>query len=145
VANGLGASIVCRNLSGIFCKDVEDGARRLETSPMRSVGLSVTTCFARRARRVSLSSPDTRGTKIVSRIPQTRHRTQLCLIQRTTSATSRYPRPSWPFLSGKDGYRFNNGQNPTVQVMAVAKRNIKSGECLKRGLGSFVVREKPSR
>lgn len=43
-------------------------------------------------------------------------------------------------LEGGTRYAFNNGQNPTAQVAAVAKRNIENGEEVERGLGSFVAR-----
>jgi predicted homoserine dehydrogenase-like protein len=43
-------------------------------------------------------------------------------------------------LAGRGEWRFNNGPRPTVQVLAVAKRDLAAGEPLPRGIGSFAVR-----
>jgi predicted homoserine dehydrogenase-like protein len=50
------------------------------------------------------------------------------------------PRTILAVLRGDERVRFNNGVQPTIQVVAVAKRALTKGEEIKRGLGGFDVR-----
>lgn len=141
VANGLGATIVCRNLSGIPCKDLEDGAQRLAEiadgigqpvsdyvlSPNAPAGVFIV------AKHASEQIPYLEYLKLGKGpyyvIVRPYH---LCHLE--------IPRTILGVLRGNESIRFNNGPKPTVQVVAVAKRTLAKGEKIKRGLGGFDVR-----
>jgi len=142
VANGLGATILCRNLSGIPCKALEDGAYRLGEmadgfgkavsdyvlSPTAPAGVFIV------AKHVAEQKPYLEYLKMGDGpyyvIVRPYH---LCHLE--------IPRTILHVLKDTNPrYRFNNGQNPIAQTIAVAKRAIQKGEVVKRGLGSFDVR-----
>lgn len=139
-ANALGATIACRNLSGIACKEVEDGARRLA---------EIAEGFAKPISDYVLTPTGPAGVFIVA-THEGEQKPYLeylklgsgpfyVIVQPYHLCHLEIPKTVLRILTGK-GYSFNNGQNPTVQVAAVAKRPIAAGEKLKRGLGSFVTR-----
>lgn len=140
-ANGLGAAILCRNLSGIPCKALEDGANRL-AEMAEGVGKPISDYV--------LSSVAPAGIFIVARhnIEQKPYLEYLKLgegpyyviIKPFHLCHLEIPKTIINVLAGNKNYSFNNGNNPTVQVAAVAKRKIEKGEIVKRGLGSFDAR-----
>ena len=141
VANGLGATIVCRNLSGIPCKDLEDGAQRLGEIA-DGIGLPVSDYV--------LSANAPAGVFVVAKhdaeqIPYLEYlklgKGPYYIILRPYHLCHlEIPRTILAVLRGDERVRFNNGPRPTVQVVAVAKRALAKGETIKRGLGGFDVR-----
>lgn len=141
VANGLGTTILCRNLSGIPCKDLEDGARRLGEMA-DGLGMAVSDYV--------LSSNAPAGVFIVAK-HQSEQKPYLeylklgsgpyyIIVRPYHLCHLEIPRTLMHVLRGDTRYAFNNGQNPTLQVVSVAKRRIEAGEKVTRGTGSFVVR-----
>lgn len=141
VANALGATIACRNLSGIPCKDLEDGAQRLG-----EMGDSIGTPIS----DYVLSSTAPAGVFIVAKhqIEQKSYLEYLklgvgpyyVLVRPYHLCHLEIPRTILRLLSGEEKKPFNNGEKPSIQVVAVAKRPISKDETLRRGLGSFLVR-----
>lgn len=141
VANGLGATIACRNLSGIPCKAVEDGAYRLGEMAA-SIGSPISDYV--------LSSTGPAGVFVVAthedeQAPYLEYLKlgkgpHYVIIQPYHLCHLEISKTIMKVLSGDKSYDFNNGQNPTIQVAAIAKRQIEKAELLKRGLGSFEVR-----
>lgn len=141
VANGLGATIACRNLSGIPCKAVEDGAYRLGEMAA-AIGNPISDYI--------LNSTGPAGVFVVAthQSEQAPYLEYLKLgkgphyviIQPYHLCHLEISKTIMKVLSGDKSYNFNNGQNPTIQVAATAKRPIEKGEFLKRGLGSFDIR-----
>lgn len=141
VANGLGATIVCRNLSGIPCKDLEDGAQRL-AEIADGIGQPVSDYV--------LSSNAPAGVFIVAKHASE----QVSYLEYLKLGKGPYyvivrpyhlchleiPRTILAVLHGDGRVHFNNGTQPTVQVVAVAKHLLVKGEKIKRGLGGFDVR-----
>lgn len=141
VANGLGATIACRNLSGIPCKALEDGAYRLAEiadainqpisdyvlSPIAPAGVFIVAKHSAEQKSYLEYLKLGQGPYYVLLRPY-----HLCHLE--------IPKTIMNVLNGRNGYKFNNGQHPTIQVVAVAKRSIEKGEFVKRGLGSFDVR-----
>ncbi|TAN58785.1 NAD(P)-dependent oxidoreductase [Patescibacteria group bacterium] len=141
VANGLGATIACRNLSGIPCKALEDGAYRLAEiadainqpisdyvlSPIAPAGVFIVAKHAAEQKPYLEYLKLGQGPYYVILRPY-----HLCHLE--------IPKTIMNVLNGHNGYKFNNGQQPNIQVVAVAKRNVEKGEFIKRGLGSFDVR-----
>ena len=141
VANGLGATIACRNLSGIPCKALEDGAYRLAEiadainqpisdyvlSPVAPAGVFIVAKHTAEQKSYLEYLKLGQGPYYVLLRPY-----HLCHLE--------IPKTIMNVLNGHNGYKFNNGQHPSIQVVAVAKRNIEKGEFIKRGLGSFDVR-----
>ena len=141
VANGLGATIVCRNLSGIPCKDLEDGAQRLGEIA-DGIGQPISDYV--------LSSNAPAGVFIVAKhaseqVPYLEYLKlgkgpYYVIVRPYHLCHLEIPRTILAVLRGDDRVRFNNGTQPTVQVVAVAKRALAKGEIIKRGLGGFDVR-----
>lgn len=141
VANGLGATIVCRNLSGIPCKDLEDGAQRLGEIA-DGIGQPISDYV--------LSSNAPAGVFIVAKhaseqVPYLEYLKlgkgpYYVIVRPYHLCHLEIPRTILAVLRGDDRVRFNNGTQPTVQVVAVAKRALAKGERIKRGLGGFDVR-----
>lgn len=141
VANGLGATIVCRNLSGIPCKDLEDGAQRLGEIA-DGIGQPISDYV--------LSSNAPAGVFIVAKhsseqIPYLEYLKlgkgpYYVIVRPYHLCHLEIPRTILAVLRGDERVRFNNGTQPTIQVVAVAKRSLSKGEKIKRGLGSFDVR-----
>lgn len=141
VANGLGATIVCRNLSGIPCKDLEDGAQRLGEIA-DGIGQPVSDYV--------LSSNAPAGVFIVAKhdaeqIPYLEYLKlgkgpYYVIVRPYHLCHLEIPRTILGVLRGDESVRFNNGAQPTIQVVAVAKRALAKGENIKRGLGGFDVR-----
>jgi predicted homoserine dehydrogenase-like protein len=141
VANALGATIACRNLSGIPCKDLEDGAQRL-AEIADGIGTPISDYV--------LSSTAPAGVFIVAK-HQTEQKPYLeylklgagpyyVILRPYHLCHLEIPRTIIQVLAGNKKIAFNNGAQPTIQVVAVAKRTIGKGEIVKRGLGSFDVR-----
>lgn len=141
VANGLNATIVCRNLSGIPCKDLEDGAQRLGEIA-DGIGQPISDYV--------LSSNAPAGVFIVAKhsseqVPYLEYLKlgkgpYYVIVRPYHLCHLEIPRTILAVLRGDDRARFNNGVQPTVQVVAVAKRVLAKGDRIKRGLGSFDVR-----
>ncbi|MDP3685707.1 MAG: glycosyltransferase, partial [bacterium] len=141
VANALGATIACRNLSGIPCKAVEDGASRLGEIA-ESIGRPISDYV--------LCPTGPAGMFIVARHDEAQKPyleylklgagPQYVIIRPYHLCHLEIPKTILDVLAGTKTWTFNNGQRPTIQVVAVAKRPIKAGERLERGLGSFTAR-----
>lgn len=141
VANALDATIACRNLSGIDCVNVEDGARLLGEiaeglnrpisdyvlCPTGPAGVFIVATHD--AEQVPYLEYLKLGAGPHYVITQPFH---LCHLE--------IPKTILRILMGTNHYSFNNGQKPMIQVVAVAKRAISVGEHIKRGLGSFDAR-----
>ncbi|MCH7951803.1 NAD(P)-dependent oxidoreductase [Patescibacteria group bacterium] len=141
VANGLGATIACQGLTGVIFKNHEDGANRL---------VEIADAIGEPISDYVLSSASPAGVFIVAKLDKT----QSFYIKHLKMG----PGPNYIFtrpyhlchleigktiqkvLTGDTSYSFNNGPNPTIQVMAIAKRDVKAGEYIQRGIGGFVVR-----
>jgi len=141
VANGLGATIAKKGLCRIKSKNYEDGASRLGEiadkigkpisdyvlSPGSPAGVFVV------ARHDREQAPYLKYLKLGDgpnySIIKPYH---LCHLEIAKTITN--------VLLGNTEYNFNNGLKPEVQVVALAKRKIKSGEMIDRGLGSFDIR-----
>ncbi len=141
VANGLGATIAKKGLSRIKCKNYEDGASRLGEiadkvgkpisdyvlSPSSPAGVFVV------AKHDKEQAPYLRYLKLGDgpnyAIIKPYH---LCHLEIAKTITN--------VLLGNTEYNFNNGSDPTVQVISLAKRKIMPGELIDRGLGGFDIR-----
>jgi predicted homoserine dehydrogenase-like protein len=142
VANGLGSTILCRNLSGIPCKALEDGAYRLGEMA-DGVGQAISDYV--------LSATAPAGVFIVAK-HQSEQKPYLeylklgegpyyVIVRPYHLCHLEIPRTIINVLKGYNSrYKFNNGQNPVAQTIAIAKKNIEKGTVLRRGLGSFEVR-----
>lgn len=141
VANALGATISCRNLSGIPCKDLEDGAQRL-AEIADGIGIPISDYV--------LSSTAPAGVFIVAK-----HRDEqkpyleylklgagpyYVILRPYHLCHLEIPRTILNVLNGNKNATFNNGERPTIQVVAVAKHAIGKDVIVKRGLGGFDVR-----
>ncbi len=141
VANGLGATIACQGMTGLKSKNHEDGANRLaEIADTLDYPIS----------DYILSSASPAGVFIVAKLDKV----QSFYIKHLKMG----PGPNYIFtrpyhlchleiaktikkvMTGDASYSFNNGPNPTVQVVAVAKKNLNAGEYIERGIGGFDVR-----
>lgn len=141
VANSLGATIAGRGLLGIPCKDLEDGAQRLG-EVADEIGKPISDYV--------LSPTAPAGIFIVAKhdkeqIPYLEYLKlgpgpNYVILKPYHLVHLEIPKTILKVLAGDKSYDFNNGSNPVAQVIAVAKRKIKSGEFIKRGLGSFYVR-----
>lgn len=141
VANGLGATIVCRNLSGIPCKDLEDGAQRLG---------EIADGLGQPVSDYVLSSNAPAGVFIVAKhdaeqVPYLEYlklgKGPYYIILRPYHLCHlEIPRTILAVLRGDERVHFNNGPKPTIQVVAVAKRALAKDETIRRGLGGFEVR-----
>lgn len=141
VANGLGATITRQGLTGISCKNHEDGAQRLGEIA-RSNGKPISDYV------LCPSAPA--GVFIVA----THDKEQAPYLEYLKLGPGPYYVIVKPYhlchieiaktiikvLNGNADYSFNNGDSPTIQVAAVAKKNLEPGKIIKRGLGSFDVR-----
>ena len=141
VANGLGATIVKQGLTGISCKDHEDGAHRLgEIAKTKDKPISdYVLCPTAPAGVFIVAKHDKEqasrleylklGPGPLYVIVKPYH---LCHLEIAKTIIK--------VLNGENNYSFNNGPHPTIQVAAIAKRKIEPGETIERGLGSFTVR-----
>ena len=141
VANGLGATIAKKGLAGIECKDYEDGAMRLGELADK-VGEPISDYV--------LSAGSPAGVFIVAKhdkeqAPYLKYLKlgdgpnytivkpyHLCHLEIAGTITK--------VLLGDTSYSFNNGPSPRIGVAAIAKREIRSGETVERGMGGFDVR-----
>ena len=141
VANGLGATIANRNLLGIPCKDLEDGAQRLG-EVADEIGKPISDYV--------LSSTAPAGVFIVAKhdkeqVPYLEYLKlgpgpYYVLLKPYHLVHLEIPKTILKVLTGDKSYRFNNGKKPIAQVVAVTKRDIKAGEKIRRSLGSFDIR-----
>jgi predicted homoserine dehydrogenase-like protein/glycosyltransferase involved in cell wall biosynthesis len=141
VANGLGATIAQRNLTGLKCTDLEDGAKKL-AKLAEKIGLPISDYL--------LYPGGPAGVFIVAKHKkeQKNYLKYLKLGKGPFYIISRpyhlchleIPKTLINVLTDTGQYNFNNGPNPSVQVVAVAKRNLIKGEVIKRGLGNFETR-----
>lgn len=141
VANGLGATIAKRGLSGVPCTDHEDGAQQLAAlsekldqpisdyvlSPTAPAGVFIVATHDKEQRAYLEYLKLGKGPFYTLTKPH-----HLCHLEIAKTVMK--------VLNGDASYSFNNGQKPTIQVGAVAKRAIEKGEITTRGLGSFSVR-----
>lgn len=141
VANGLQGAILCRNLSGIPCKDLEDGARRLgEMADGLGVPISDYVLSANAPAGVFIVAKHQSEQQPYLEYLKLGQGPYYIIVRPYHLCHLEIPRTILHVLEGGTRYAFNNGQNPTAQVAAVAKRNIENGEEVERGLGSFVAR-----
>lgn len=141
VANGLGATIMKQNLTGVPCTNHEDGAQQL-AALSKKVGGPISDYV------LSPSAPA--GVFIVATHDQEQQAyLEYLKLGKGPFYTLTKPhhlchleivKTVWKVLSGDSSYAFNNGQEPTVQVASVAKRKLQKREVIRRGLGGFEVR-----
>ncbi|MDD2807155.1 MAG: NAD(P)-dependent oxidoreductase [Patescibacteria group bacterium] len=141
VANALKATIACRNLSGINCANIEDGANRLAeiAAGMKKIISDYVLCPTGPAGIFIVATHDCEQKPYLEYlklgpgpyyvITKPFH---LCHLE--------IPKTILRILNGTNNYNFNNGQNPTVQVASITKRIIEAGEKINRGLGGFDIR-----
>lgn len=141
VANGLGATISKQGLTGISSKNHQDGAHRLgEIAKTNGKPISdYVLCATAPAGVFIVATHDKEQAPRLEylKLGQGPHYVivkpyHLCHLEIAKTILK--------VLNGDADYSFNNGPNPTIQVAAIAKREIKAGEIIKRGLGSFAVR-----
>jgi len=145
VANGLGATISKKGMKAIACNSFEDGAETLAKSARRqgAVLSDYVVCGGAPAGVFIVATHDK------SQIPYLNYLKlgsgpfytiikpyHLCHLE--ISKTIRH------VLTNSSTYTFNNGTSPTVQVVAVAKKDLKPGETIAHGIGSFKVRGQAS-
>lgn len=141
VANGLGATITQRGLTGVACTDYDSGVKELAAKaegldkpisdyivlPGGVAGVFIVAEHEQEQvdylRYLKLGD----GPKYIITRPF-----HLCHLE--------VPKTIMKVLAGDMSYSFNNGANPKIQVAAVAKREIKAGEQISRALGSFDFR-----
>ena len=141
VANALGATIVCRNLSGIPCKDLEDGAQRLaEIADGIGTPISDYVLSSNAPAGVFIVAKHEDGQKPYLEYLKLGMGPYYVIVRPYHLCHLEIPRTIVHVLSGNNRIAFNNGKAPAIQTVAVAKRAIAKDETLKRGLGSFVVR-----
>ena len=141
VANGLGATIARRGLAGIKCKNYEDGASRLGELADK-VGETISDYV--------LSTGSPAGVFVVAKhdkeqVPYLSYLKlgdgpNYAIIKPYNLCHLEIARTITKVLLGDTSYFFNNGRSPTIQVMAVTKREIRAGETIERGLGGFDIR-----
>ena len=141
VANGLGATIANRGLLGIPCKDLEDGAQRLgEVADEIKKPISDYVLSATAPAGVFIVAKHDKEQKPYLEYLKLGPGPNYVLLKPYHLVHSEIPKTIMKVLTGDKTYRFNNGENPVAQVVAVAKRKIEAGEFIKRGLGSFDIR-----
>ena len=141
VANALGATIVCRNLSGIPCKDLEDGAQRLaEIADGIGTPISDYVLSSNAPAGVFIVAKHTAEQKPYLEYLKLGMGPYYVIVRPYHLCHLEIPRTIVQVLSGNKRIAFNNGKAPLIQTVAVAKRAIAKDETLKRALGSFVVR-----
>ena len=141
VANGLGASIAKRNLTGIACKDVEDGARQLaEIAVAHGQPISDYVLCPTGPAGVFIVATHNGNQQPYLEYLKLHQGPFYVILQPDHLCHLEIPKTILNVLSGAHPYRFNNSQQPTIQVAAVAKRALSPGEVIPRGSGSFTVR-----
>ncbi len=140
VANGLGVGIAKPGLLGPLCEDVESGGQTL----------------AREAKRLGYPISDyilcpyaPAGVFIVAEHDECQELSlkdyklgsgpYYVLLQSFHLCHLEIPKTIRRVLNG-GGVLLNNGERPSVSVAAIAKRDLKVGEIIRRGIGSFEVR-----
>ncbi len=141
VANALGATIACRNLSGIPCKALEDGATRLaEIADGIGTPISDYVLSSMAPAGVFIVGKHTAEQKPYLEYLKLGSGPYYVILRPHHLCHLEIPRTIVEVLKGNERVMFNNGPAPTVQVVAVAKHAIEKGERVRRGLGSFEVR-----
>ncbi len=141
VANGLGATIAGRALLGIPCKDLEDGAQRLgEVADEIGKPISDYVLSATSPAGIFIVAKHDREQKPYLEYLKLGAGPNYVILKPYHLVHLEIPKTILKVLSGDKSYQFNNGQNPTAQVIAITKRKIEAGETIKRGLGSFDIR-----
>ena len=141
VANGLTATIANRGLLGIPCKDLEDGAQRLgEVADEIKKPISDYVLCATAPAGVFIVAKHDKEQKPYLEYLKLGPGPNYVLLKPYHLVHSEIPKTIMKVLTGDKSYQFNNGPNPTAQVVAITKRKIEAGEIIKRGLGSFDVR-----
>ena len=141
IANGLGATIANRGLLGIPCKDLEDGAQRLgEVADEIKKPISDYVLCATAPAGVFIVAKHDKEQKPYLEYLKLGPGPNYVLLKPYHLVHSEIPKTIMKVLTGDKSYQFNNGQNPTAQVVAITKRKIEAGEIVKRGLGSFDIR-----
>lgn len=141
IANGLGATIANRGLLGIPCKDLEDGAQRLgEVADEIKKPISDYVLCATAPAGVFIVAKHDKEQKPYLEYLKLGPGPNYVLLKPYHLVHSEIPKTIMKVLTGDKSYQFNNGQNPTAQVVAITKRKIEAGETVKRGLGSFDIR-----
>ncbi len=141
VANGLGATITSRGLSGISCKNHEDGAHRLGEIAA-SLGNPISDyvlCPTAPAGVFIVATHDQEQAPYLEylKLGQGPH---YIIVKPYHLCHLEIAKTILKVLLGDATYSFNNGYQPQIQVMAITKRKIKAGEIIERGLGGFDVR-----
>ena len=141
IANGLGATIANRGLLGIPCKDLEDGAQRLgEVADEIKKPISDYVLCATAPAGVFIVAKHDKEQKPYLEYLKLGPGPNYVLLKPYHLVHSEIPKTIMKVLTDDKSYQFNNGQNPTAQVVAITKRKIEAGETVKRGLGSFDIR-----
>jgi len=141
VANGLGAEVVKKGMLGFSCKDLDDGAQRLGEvadkigKPISDYILSPTAPAG-----VFIVAKHDKEQKPYLEYLKLGTGPNYVIVRPHHLVHLEIPKTILKVLKGDKSYTFNNGQNPTAQVVAVAKRAIKANEEIKRGLGGFDIR-----
>lgn len=140
VANGLGAGIAEDGLLGVPCEELQEGATAL-AEEAKSLGHPISDYI--------LSPKSPKGVFIVAEHDE-RQRDYLryfklgdgpyyVLLQSFFLCHLEIVKTIRRVLKG-EGVLINNTARPSVSVAAVAKRPLKPGETIRRGIGSFEVR-----
>lgn len=141
VANGLGATLASRNLSGVRCGTIQDGAREL-AAVAEHVGTPIAdyvlTNDAGGAVFVTAKHDESEKARLeYLKLGPGPYYTltrpfHLCHLEIPKTILNILERPGY--------YTFNNGERPVAQVVAVAKRDIVAGERFEKTNGSFDFR-----
>lgn len=141
VANGLGATIVKRGMSAFNCKSYEDGARYLgKLADQVGEPLSDYVVSHGAPAGVFIVAHHDKEQKEYLKYLKLGDGPHYVIIKPYHLCHLEIPKTILKVLKGDSSYQFNNGSYPKIQVVAVAKTDIKAGEKLDHGLGSFVLR-----
>ncbi len=140
VANGLGAGIAQPGLLGIASQDVDTGAKVL-AGRARTLGYPITDYILcpRAPGGVFIVAEHDRRQKTGLRNFKLGEGPYYVLLQNFHLCHLEIPKTIRRVLGG-GGVLLNNGQEPTISVAAIAKRALKPGDTIRRGIGSFDVR-----
>ena len=141
VANGLGATIARRGLSGIRCDNLEEGALRLAEIADR-IGKPISDYVISPAGRGAIFIVARHDPKHASRLEYMKiGKGPFYVLERPFHLCyMEVPKTLLNVLEVPSRYAFNNGAHPTVQVMAVPKHDIAKGAYVQKGIGSFDFR-----
>ncbi len=140
VANGLGSDIVQKGLLGPAAEDVESGGRYLaEHAIKQGRAISDYLLCPKGPAGVFITAEHDDNQRDALKYLKVGEGPYYTLVQNFHLCHLEIIKTIRRVLSG-GGVLLNNTSTPSISVGAIAKKKIKSGEKIKQGIGSFLVR-----